>query len=48
LNFEELVLETRVKNIEACSFYMNSNYIKIPNYGKYTDRRDAVCFQKTL
>lgn len=48
LNYEELVLETRVKNEEACSFYLNSNYIKTPNYGKYADRLDAVCFQKTL
>ena len=48
LGYEELVLETRVKNNEACSFYMNSNYIKIPNYGKYIGRLDAVCFQKTL
>lgn len=48
LGYEELVLETRVKNNEACSFYMNSNYIKTPNYGKYIGRLDAVCFQKTL
>lgn len=48
LNYEELVLETRVNNTEACSFYLNSNYIKIPNYGKYVNRLDAVCFQKKL
>lgn len=48
LNYEELVLETRVKNEEACSFYLKSNYTKIPNYGKYVNGLDAVCFQKTL
>ncbi len=48
LNYKELVLETRVKNKEACSFYLKSNYTKIPNYGKYANRLDAVCFQKTL
>lgn len=48
LDYEELVLETRVKNVEACKFYLNANYIKIPNYGKYANRLDAVCFQKTL
>jgi ribosomal protein S18 acetylase RimI-like enzyme len=48
LNYEELVLETRVKNKEACSFYLNSSYIKIPNYGKYVNRLDAICFQKNL
>jgi GNAT superfamily N-acetyltransferase len=48
LNYEELVLETRVKNKEACSFYLKANYTKIPNYGKYINRLDAICFQKTL
>jgi len=48
LNYQELVLETRVKNEVACSFYLKSNYRKIPNYGKYINRLDAVCFQKTL
>jgi GNAT superfamily N-acetyltransferase len=48
LDYEKLVLETRVKNEEACSFYLNSNYIKTPNYGKYVNRLDAVCFQKIL
>ncbi|MBF4470389.1 GNAT family N-acetyltransferase [Flavobacterium sp. HJJ] len=47
-HYEELVLETRVKNQEACSFYLKSNYRRIPNYGKYANRLDAVCFQKTL
>lgn len=48
LNYEELVSETRIKNKEACSFYLNSSYKKIPNYGKYTNRIDAICFQKNL
>lgn len=48
LNYKDLVLETRVKNEEACLFYLNSKYEKIPNYGKYTSRLDAVCFQKKL
>ena len=48
LNYEELVLETRVKNEEACAFYLKANYTRIPNYGKYVNRLDAVCFQKKL
>jgi GNAT superfamily N-acetyltransferase len=48
LDYEELVLETRVKNEEACRFYLNANYLKIPNYGTYVNRPDAICFQKTL
>lgn len=48
LNYEELVLETRAKNEDACKFYLKANYIQIPNYGKYANRLDAVCFKKTL
>lgn len=48
LDYEELVLETRVKNEEACQFYLKANYLKIPNYGTYVNRPDAICFQKTL
>jgi ribosomal protein S18 acetylase RimI-like enzyme len=48
LNYENLVLETRVKNEEACLFYKKLDYIQIPNYGKYANRLDAICFQKKL
>ncbi|CAN1569370.1 rimI, ribosomal-protein-alanine acetyltransferase [Flavobacteriaceae bacterium] len=48
LHYDTLVLETRVKNEEACSFYKKSDYIQIPNYGKYAGRIDAICFQKIL
>jgi ribosomal protein S18 acetylase RimI-like enzyme len=48
LHYDTLVLETRVKNEEACLFYKKSDYIQIPNYGKYAGRLDAICFQKNL
>jgi N-acetylglutamate synthase-like GNAT family acetyltransferase len=48
LLYDTLVLETRVKNEEACLFYLKSDYRQIPNYGKYAGRLDAICFQKNL
>jgi len=46
--YEELILETRVKNTEATQFYEKQNYRVIPNYGKYKDRPEAICFGKSL
>ncbi|SHG55926.1 GNAT family N-acetyltransferase [Flavobacterium johnsoniae] len=48
IGFTELVLETRVKNIEAVEFYKKQQYNIIPNYGKYIDRPEAICFGKSL
>jgi GNAT superfamily N-acetyltransferase len=46
--YEELILETRIKNTEAVQFYEKHNYKVIPNYGKYKDRPEAICFGKSL
>lgn len=46
--YEELILETRIKNTEATKFYEKQDYKVIPNYGKYKDRPEAVCFGKSL
>lgn len=46
--YEELILETRIKNTEATQFYEKQDYKVIPNYGKYKDRPEAVCFGKSL
>lgn len=48
LGFEEIWLETRADNEEACRFYQKNGYRKIENYGKYIGRKDAVCFGKKL
>lgn len=48
IGYKELVLETRVKNDEAVQFYLKQGYKVIPNYGKYKDRPEAVCFGKSL
>lgn len=44
----ELILETRIKNSEARQFYERQGYKVIPNYGKYIDRPEAICFGKSL
>lgn len=48
IGYSDLVLETRVKNQEAIQFYQKQEYKVIPNYGKYTDRPEAICFGKSL
>ena len=46
--YRELVLETRIKNSIATQFYERQDYKVIPNYGKYRDRPEAICFGKSL
>lgn len=48
LGYTNLVLETRVKNESAVHFYQKQGYKVIPNYGKYTDRPEAICLGKSL
>lgn len=48
IGFTNLVLETRVKNHEAVQFYTKHKYHVIPNYGKYINRPEAICFGKSL
>jgi ribosomal protein S18 acetylase RimI-like enzyme len=48
LGYTNLVLETRVKNESAVHFYQKQGYKVIPNYGKYIDRLEAICLEKSL
>lgn len=48
IGYTNLVLETRIKNQEATQFYQKQGYKVIPNYGKYVDRPEAICFGKSL
>lgn len=48
MRYKALRLETRIVNKRAVSFYEHNGYSKIPNYGKYKGRQDAVCFEKKL
>jgi ribosomal protein S18 acetylase RimI-like enzyme len=46
--YHELWLETRRINSRALAFYEKHGYGRIPNYGKYIGRDDAVCLGKRL
>lgn len=46
--YRELWLETRLVNSRAVHFYERNGYRRIPNFGKYVGRDEAVCFAKTL
>lgn len=48
LGFTALRLETRVVNERAVTFYLSLGYVRIPNYGRYAGREEAVCFGKTI
>jgi ribosomal protein S18 acetylase RimI-like enzyme len=48
LEYEVLRLETRVVNTNAVSFYERFGYYRIPNFGKYLGKPEAVCFEKRL
>ncbi|MDP4091503.1 MAG: GNAT family N-acetyltransferase [Bacillota bacterium] len=48
LGYSALRLETRLINKRAVSFYEKSGFYRIPNYGRYVDRPEAVCFEKKI
>ncbi len=48
MGYEALRLETRIVNQGAVSFYERNGFSRIPNYGRYQGRPEAVCFEKML
>lgn len=44
----KLRLETRLVNQRAVAFYEKHGYYRIPNFGKYVGKAEAVCFEKQL
>ncbi|MFZ6721540.1 GNAT family N-acetyltransferase [Undibacterium sp. Ji49W] len=46
--YRHLRLETRLVNQRAVAFYEKHGYCRIPNFGKYVGKPEAVCFEKTL
>ncbi len=48
LGYCVLWLETRLINKRAVSFYESRGYHRIPNYGKYKNNPEAVCFEKNI
>ncbi len=48
LNYKRLILETRKCNKKAVSFYERNHYNAIPNYGRYENKEESICFEKVL
>lgn len=48
MGYKSLRLETRTVNVKAVSFYKRNGCSQIPNYGKYTERMNSICFEKDL
>jgi GNAT superfamily N-acetyltransferase len=48
LGYSHLRLETRFINKQAVCFYEKKGYYRIPNYGKYRNNSEAVCFEKCI
>src|SRR6476469_891537 len=46
--YQELWLDTRVANTEACRFYEKCGYQRRPNYGPYVGRANSACFGKSF
>jgi ribosomal protein S18 acetylase RimI-like enzyme len=48
MGYDSIRLETRTVNHCAVAFYERNGYVRIPNYGVYAHRTEAVCFEKSL
>lgn len=48
MGYDEVWLETGVRQPEAIGFYTHSGYARIPCYGEYAEDPDSVCFGKRL
>lgn len=48
LGYQEIWLETRKLNQEACNFYLKNGYKLITNFGKYAGNEEAICFGKKI
>ena len=48
LGYAKCVLETGKRQPEAIQLYSRSGYKSIPNYGKYLNVENSVCFEKEL
>ncbi len=48
LKYDFLVLETGIKQQAAMHLYEMSGFAIIPNYGKYAEMENSVCYKKIL
>ena len=48
LGYKYCVLETGLNQPEAIEFYKSNQYSIIPNFGKYENSENSICFQKSF
>ncbi|MFT3680362.1 MAG: GNAT family N-acetyltransferase [Ferruginibacter sp.] len=48
MRYKKCVLETGKRQPEAIALYKKSGYTTMPNYGKYINMDNSVCFEKQL
>ena len=48
LNYIKCILETGKRQPEAIGLYKKNGYKIIPNFGKYENAENSVCFEKIL
>lgn len=48
LSYRKCILETGIHQPEAIRLYTKSGYKRIPNYGKYLNMENSLCFEKEL
>lgn len=48
LGYRQVFLETGIQNHETIQFYLTRGYKIRDNYGKYANRPECLCFEKTL
>lgn len=48
MGYTAIRLETRAVNTRAVAFYERNGYQRIHGYGKYENRPEAVCFEKSI
>ncbi len=48
LNYKKCLLETGKQQPEAIQLYKKNNYRIIPNFGKYENVENSICFEKII
>jgi len=48
LSYHKCILETGKRQPDAIWLYQKNGYKPIPNYGKYVEMENSVCFEKKL
>ncbi len=46
--YDTMLLETRVQNEHAISFYKNNGYSKCKNFGVYVENENSYCMEKVI